>query len=848
MTLSPNARIGPYEVIAVLGAGGMGEVYRARDPRLSRDVAIKVLPAEVAGDPGRLKRFEKEARLVSALNHPNIVTVYEIGSSDSLSYIAMELVEGNTLRELLVGGPLSIKKLLAISTQIADGLAKAHDAGIVHRDLKPENVMVTKDGLVKILDFGLAKLTFAAAGSDEGSQLPTQTGTSPGMVVGTVSYMSPEQASGESVDFRSDQFSFGSVLYEMATGKRAFRGKTAVDTLASILNGEPEPVATVNPRVPTPLRWIVERCLEKEPEARYASTRDLTRDLGRLREGLSDGSELGWTLASPGSRRFSLAWPLLAALSLLVAVELGVILSQRSLQQPPIYRRLTFRRGAVSSSRFAPDGKTIVYGGAWEGRPTQLFSTRVDSTESTPLPLPSAHILSISATGKMAITLRREPPTLAEASLAGGAPREILEDVSDADWAPDGRGLAVARKGRLEFPIGKVLYAAPSGILHDLRFSPDGKSIVFVNSGASTGGDEIGLVDLNGRKTALSRGWSSLVGLAWNPKTGEVWFSARELAGGGYGGLVLHAVSPSGRHRVVARMPGSLLVQDVSREGRVLIAHVDFTRAILALPPGSAKEMDLTWLDFSRSVDLSDDGKAILFDEAGIADGASGAVYIRKTDGSAAVRLGEGTAAALSPDGKWAISIPSKADRLVLLPTGAGEQRVLRTAGMSYAEAKWFPDGKRILFSASAARGGYRLYVQDVFAAGAPRPLTTEGFEIGPVSPNGKLVATRGPDGKVVLYPVDGGEPRPVSVINPDDRVIRWDAIGEALFLATGDVPVRIDRVVLATGRREFWKELGPSDPSGIYRIDAHLTPDGKSYAYTYLREISYLYVVEGMR
>src|SRR5215471_12531913 len=220
MTLSAGARLGPYEVVSPLGAGGMGEVWRARDTRLAREAAIKVLPSEVAADAGRLKRFEKEARAASALNHPNIVTIYDIGSADSVSWIAMERVEGKTLRELLFAGALPVKRLLQIASQIADGLAKAHEAGIVHRDLKPENVMVTKDGLVKILDFGLAKQTGPVSGRGEGSHLPTGTGTSPGVVLGTVGYMSPEQAAGQLVGFRSDQFSFGSILYEMSTGRR----------------------------------------------------------------------------------------------------------------------------------------------------------------------------------------------------------------------------------------------------------------------------------------------------------------------------------------------------------------------------------------------------------------------------------------------------------------------------------------------------------------------------------------------------------------------------------------------------------------------------------------------------
>src|SRR5215510_2788666 len=321
MPISAGSRFGPYEVVAPLGAGGMGEVWRARDERLGRDVAIKVLPEEVSADSGRLKRFEKEARAASALNHPNIVTIYEIGSAGSVSWIAMERVEGKTLRELLFAGPMPTKRLLSIAAQIAEGLATAHQAGIVHRDLKPENAMVTKEGRVKILDFGLAKLTGTESG-ENASRLPTETGTSPGVVLGTVGYMSPEQAAGQTIDFRSDQFSFGSILYEMATGKRAFQKGTAVDTLSAILHEEPKPLAEISPEAPPPLRWIVERCLVKDPEERYASTQDLSRDLASIRDHLSEVTLSGAaTAAVPapalGSRRLVIAGAVLVSLAAL---------------------------------------------------------------------------------------------------------------------------------------------------------------------------------------------------------------------------------------------------------------------------------------------------------------------------------------------------------------------------------------------------------------------------------------------------------------------------------------------------------------------------------------------------
>ncbi|HYX22115.1 MAG TPA: serine/threonine-protein kinase, partial [Thermoanaerobaculia bacterium] len=286
MTLSAGTKLGPFEVVAPLGAGGMGEVYRAKDSRLGREVAVKVLSPEFAADADRRKRFEQEARSASALNHTNIVTIHDIGADANTVYIAMELIDGRTLREVLHAGAIPTKRLLDLAYQIADGLAKAHSAGIIHRDLKPENVMVTKEGSIKILDFGLAKLLKEQP--EESSNLPTAQATQAGTVLGTVGYMSPEQASGKPLDFRSDQFALGSILYEMATGKRAFQRGTSAETLTAIIREEPDPIAPSSAGVPAPFRWIVERCLSKDPEERYASTRDLARDIRGVREHLSE--------------------------------------------------------------------------------------------------------------------------------------------------------------------------------------------------------------------------------------------------------------------------------------------------------------------------------------------------------------------------------------------------------------------------------------------------------------------------------------------------------------------------------------------------------------------------------
>ena len=530
MTLPAGTRLSSYEIVRAIGAGGMGEVYRARDTKLSRDVAIKILLPELAGDGERLARFETEARTASALNHPNIVTIYEIGEADGSSFIAMELVEGKTLRELLADGPISGKRLLSVAAQAADGLAKAHAAGIVHRDLKPENLMVTRDGFVKILDFGLAKLVRRGFVGSRGAENPT-VGTQPGTVLGTVGYMSPEQASGEPADFRSDQFSLGSILYEMATGKRAFERSTDAQTLSAIIEAEPEPLAAAAPKAPANLAWITERCLAKDPEDRYGSTKDLARDLAAMRDRSSVVSTPG--VETPAGRRLRVSRAALAAAALAVmGVAVAVFFAGARLQArhdraapSPKRTTLTFRRGYLTGARFAPDGQTIVYSACWDGRRSEIFTTRVGSTESRRLGIENAGILAVSSTGEMAIsigcTLQGNPclGTLARAPLAGGAPRELLGGVVSADWSPDGKELAVAVQGRIEYPVGKVLYQGEGrGFVSSVRVSPDGNLVAFLDHPRRDGERGIlSVVDRTGKKRALTDEWARLGPILWSP-------------------------------------------------------------------------------------------------------------------------------------------------------------------------------------------------------------------------------------------------------------------------------------------------------------------------------------------
>ncbi len=858
MTLSAGTRLGPYEILSPLGAGGMGEVYRARDERLKRDVAIKVLPASYSEDAERLRRFEQEAQAAGGLNHPNITAVYDLASHEGAPYIVTELLEGETLRARLAGGALPARKAIDYASQIAQGLAAAHEKGIVHRDLKPENLFLTKEGRAKILDFGLAKLTQPESGNGPQTNLPTATaGTEPGVVMGTLGYMSPEQVKGKTVDTRSDIFSFGAILYEMLSGVRAFHRDSAAETMSAILREEPPDLSATNRNIQPGLERIVRHCLEKNPEERFHSAHDLAFDLGALSGESASGSR---TVASPAAgltrRRVSMPVVAVAALVALVAGALAGRLLLPRPAEPPQYTRLSFRRGLVQMARFAPDGETIIYGAAWEGAPFEVFTTRVGGRESRSLGFGPADILSVSGSGQLAISLSRRftsgwesSGTLAQVSLEGGAPREVLENVEEADWAPDGKTLMVVRevsgRSRLEFPIGKVLYEAP-GWISLARLSPRGDRIVFVDHPQR--GDNVGslcTLDLAGKRTVLIT--RSVQGLAWSPDGSEVWASS--------GGSLL-AISRPGAARVLTRVPGGTWLLDVSRAGRALLAHINIRREIVGLPPGQVKERNLSWFDWSYPDDLSNDGQTVLFDESNRQSEAGYEIYLRKTEGSPAVLLGEGIGTALSPDGRWALSVvrPFGQGQLVLLPTGAGQPRPLSGEALLWGHwGAWMPDGKSILFAASEAGHAPRLYVREV-EGGRARAITPEGirsyFNGNALSPDGKLVTAIDPQGRAVLYPVAGGEPRPIPGIAAGELPVRWSG-ATSLFVVSrpGELPATISRLDLATGRRELWKQLTPLDPAGVFSIDPVLiTPDGKAYVYSYRRMLSELYLVEGLR
>ncbi|MGA9750678.1 MAG: protein kinase [Acidobacteriota bacterium] len=871
MPLTTGTKLGPYEILSPLGAGGMGEVYRARDTKLDRDVAVKVLPEEFAGDPDRLARFEREAKAVAALSHPNILAIFDFGEHDGIAYAVTELLEGETLRERLAGGALPQRKAVECSAQTAQGLAAAHEKGIIHRDVKPENLFTTLDGRIKILDFGLARQLPSLLASSQTASPTLHQGTEPGALLGTSGYMSPEQVRGQAVDHRSDIFSLGVVLYEMLTGQRAFRRDSAVETMNAILKEDPpEPSATGRLISPN-LERVVRRCLEKNPSERFQSARDLafalesSSDASTSAPGQIVGALKGTSAGRNGRVPLFFGGLFLLATASAVAFLIG---RRGSVPAASPFQRLaftqrTFRSETIFNARFSPNGQTIVYSAAATGNEPELFAIQGDYPEPRSLGLGNAHLLSISSKGEMAVLTgprylghRLFEGTLGVLPLGGQAVRSMLENVREADWSPDGSRLAVLRTvdqaDRLEYPIGTVLYHTP-GYLSDVRVSPRGDRLAFFEHPLKW--DDRGsvlVVDASGKSTTLATGFQSLEGLAWAAGGSEVIYSGTRE--GGSNSDSVFAVDLQGRKRALLSSPGWLQVLDILPDGRGLFSRDDGRNELWTLAPGAKSPIDLSWFDAGSGPFVSDDGRRLLFTDQSNAFGPNYAVCLRGTDGSPPIVLGEGEGMGLSPDGRWALAaIFTTPPQLVLYPTGPGERRTLDVGPLAAIQlALWLPDGKHILVTGNEAGHAARIY-QVSLAGGPPRPVTPEGVvtdSLGSarvVAPDGRAFVAQGPEGRFALYPADGSAPRPLPGIRKGENVIQWTPDGATLFI--GDftrVPARVEKMDVKTGARTPFMTLAPSDAAGAVNITGlSFSADGRSWTYDLRRRRSVLYTAE---
>jgi tRNA A-37 threonylcarbamoyl transferase component Bud32 len=651
-------RLGAYEVLAKLGEGGMGEVYRARDAKLNRDVAIKVLPERLAEDPAALARFEREAQAVAALSHPNILAIHDFGTAAGVTYAVTELLEGDTLRARMADGALPTRKAVDYGVHIVLGIAAAHSRGIVHRDLKPENIFITRDGVVKILDFGLAKAD--GDGKDDRTKIAD---TTPGTVMGTVGYMSPEQVRAQPIDHRTDIFSFGAIFYEMLTGRRAFRGDSQVETMNAILKEDPPEFAEVNPNLPGSLDRIIRRCLEKQPSDRFHSAHDLAIALEALSGSTNQSAS---TIAARATESMETPARKGGISPLLAAAAIAIVGAAAFFRRPCALRQRCSRAARVQETHVPPrpdqfgphdaGRPTFVYSAAFDAPVRSVYTTRADSPESAELPYSDPIVTAISPKGELALIMKRRNitgysvvGTLARASLSGGATRDLLEDVQDADWLPDGSDLVVAHapdnRYRLEWPIGKAVYETDGWISH-VRVSPDGRHVAFLDHPSM--GDDRGnaaVIDASGKKQVLGGTCDSTQGLAWTPSGSEIWFTC---AHGGSASRQLLGVTLAGAIRTILRVPGSLTLGDIAADGSALVINNTDRRGMIALAPGETQERDLSWLDWTQPVALSDDGKTVLITEEAEGGGPGYTVYLRKTDGSPAIKLGPGEAVALS--------------------------------------------------------------------------------------------------------------------------------------------------------------------------------------------------------
>ncbi|HSS02857.1 MAG TPA: serine/threonine-protein kinase [Kofleriaceae bacterium] len=836
--------LGPYRLDGLIGAGAMGEVYRSWDGRLHRHVAVKLLSRQLADSPERIRRLEAEARAAAAIAHRNVVTVYDTGSEHGLPYVVSELITGESLRSVIDRGPIARGTALDLALQLARGVAAAHAQGVVHRDLKPGNLIVTDEGTLKILDFGLAKV------SGERDVEATEP-TVPGTVLGTSGYLSPEQARGEPADARSDIFAIGAVAYELLTGRRAFDGATFAERISAVLRDSPPPLDDATGP-------IVARCLEKDPRKRFQSANDLAWVL----EGLArddapappspspSPSPSASPPARPMSRRAFVAGTAATGLGGLVAGALGAraLAPVRRAAYPEI-RQMTFRLGRVLCARFTRDGGSLVYAALWEELPSAIYVARLAGGGTRALALPAAQLLAVSSRGELALSLDHrfvegfhQRGQLALAPLEGGQPRGLGIDVQDADFTPDGADLAVVRRvdGRfqLELPVGRIL--CKGGWISHPRVSPDGTLVACLVHGdpSDDRGDLVVVPRDGGPARTVAADWSSVDGVAWAPGGRALWISASRDGGNNS----VRAIALAGGELSHLPSVGRLRVHDVAADGHLAVTHCTGRMRMMARAPGARDETDLALSDISLVGDISADGRSLVFVEFGDVDTANGA-YLRPTDGGPALRLGDAAPIDIADDGRGVLAFLYRTpDTLAILPVPEGQPRTVDLPGMEALRwARWCA-GDRILFTAQ--RPGRRRRLWRLDPDHSITPLTDEGV-VGPfaVRADGTAAALISHDRLLIVDIAQPGPVRAVPGTFADQAVCGWST-GNDVLVRTRTPPIRVHRVDPATGTSTPIVEIAPPR-LGLRGVDSVVvTPAGDAYAYSYGQELSRLFTM----
>ncbi len=871
MSLQPGTRLGPYEILAPLGAGGMGEVWKAKDTRLDRFVAVKVLPDHLAKHPESLARFEREAKAVAALNHPNITGIHDFATQGDTTYVVMELLEGESLRTRLESGPLAPRKATELAIQMAQGLAAAHEKGVVHRDLKPDNLWITKEGRLKILDFGLAK-QLPAMGTTLDSQQPTAAispghHTEKGMILGTIGYMSPEQVRGESVDARSDIFSFGVVLLEMLTGKRAFARDTAAETMAAILKEEPRGLEGMNRTIPAGFHDLLDHCLEKEPSGRFQAARDLVYALQHADTPASpDAVRRGFP------RHLRIAAMLLAALAF---VGLGIALGYRRPNPLPTFTQLTRGRGTVSGGRFVPGSFEIVYSASWAGQSEKWYSRKLDHPATQVIAGGEGPLLSVSRDGEVvglanAFLFHGQPSgRLYSLPMGGGSPNDWADNAWGSDQGNRSGDLACVLGSyggeiRIEWPMGHPIYHSGRRVMKCLRVRGDQLVVFQEDLGIVEDGNLI-LVHRQGGAREISP-VKGFTGLAWSPRGDEIWVSTfQQGQGQGLGQSRILALDLKGNQRVLLQHAGRLELLDVDPSGNALAALHTFQRQTFGHKAGETADHDLGWLEAQATMAITEDGGQVLLSHQGEWSKTDGPMYLRRIDGGPARRLGvEGELEnQLSPDGKWVGAFAYEPGlTLILAPTGPGVVRryPLPEFMGTDCQVHFLPDGNSVFVWGNRNRSGFAGFLLDP-QSGALRQVTRIGtipfLHQSVCSPDGRWIALydatkildNGTNPVVVSHP-DGSGEKSFKLLARGDAISAWGIDSASLLVwDRNHLPARLQRVDLATGRRTPVLQVSPADPAGVSGIGGvFLAKDGRTYAYNLARKLSDLYLIRGLK